>query len=115
MGCGASSRTTNTPSRAGGARPQFDVGNMFMRTQTLAPAAPYKHGSPITEGQLKHQREEFWSTRIGGNVIMWQAIQSACEAMVLGDFLLANTIVEVLLRQQLAFMLLMTLLLFPRC
>jgi hypothetical protein len=97
MGCGASSRAANPPSRGGGGamRPQFDVSNMFMRSQALTPCVPYKHGTPISEGQLKHQREEFWSTRIGGNVIMWQALQSACEAMVLGDYLLANTIVEV--------------------
>jgi hypothetical protein len=67
---------------------------MYSRTQALTPCPPYKHGTPITEGQLKHQREEFWSTRIGGNAIMWQAIQTACEAMIVGDFLLANAIVE---------------------
>lgn len=96
MGCGASSRASNpSPQSITNPRAQFDVNNMFVRTQALTAPAPYRHGTPITHGQLKHQREEFWTTRIGGNTIMWQALQTACEAMIVGDFMLANAIVEV--------------------
>jgi len=41
------------------------------------------------------QRENFWSSRVEGNVHMWQNILSAAEALASDDLMLANAILEV--------------------
>lgn len=40
-------------------------------------------------------REDFWSSRVEGNVHMWQNIRSAAEALASDDVMLANAILEV--------------------
>jgi crotonobetainyl-CoA:carnitine CoA-transferase CaiB-like acyl-CoA transferase len=73
----------------------------------------YKNGGPITlvrsknmfshynliffeyKAELKSQRAEYWATRTEGNSNMWQAIQSAAEAVLANDLALANVILEV--------------------
>ncbi len=42
------------------------------------------------------QRDDFWSSRVEGNVHMWQNIRSAAEALASDDVMLANAILEVL-------------------
>lgn len=39
-------------------------------------------------------REDFWSSRVEGNVHMWQNIRSAAEALASDDVMLANAILE---------------------
>lgn len=40
-------------------------------------------------------RNDFWSSRVEGNIHMWQNIRSAAEALVSNDLMLANAILEV--------------------
>lgn len=94
MGCGASSGNRDVPRPVAPFR--FDDGQMgnFRRTIPLTAVEKFNHGAPITKNQIAFQREEYWSTRIGGNVIMWQAIRTASDAMLQNDSALANAIIE---------------------
>lgn len=40
-------------------------------------------------------RNDFWSSRVEGNMHMWQNIRSAADALVSNDLMLANAILEV--------------------
>lgn len=44
--------------------------------------------------ELTNQRTEYWATRTEGNSHMWNAIQSAADAVLLDDLALANAILE---------------------
>lgn len=94
MGCGASSGSREVSRPVAPFR--FDDGQMgnFRRTIPLTAVDKFNHGAPITKNQIAFQREEYWSTRIGGNIIMWQAIKTASEAMIQNDSALANAIIE---------------------
>lgn len=46
------------------------------------------------QGQINQQRQEFWTTRVDGNALMWQAIRSAAEALIANDVGLASAILE---------------------
>jgi hypothetical protein len=49
------------------------------------------------KGDLENRRREFWTTRTGGNQLMWSTIRCACEAVLADDILLANAILEVII------------------
>lgn len=100
MGCGASASPANNQIR------ELDAQNSNMQNHaTLGSASslpsqpvvlpgPFRLGSPVNTAQLKQMRDEFWSTRVGGSPLMWQALRSSSEAMLAGDAALANAILE---------------------
>jgi len=105
MGCGASNTATatsgvrnqnpnNTP--AGRSQSSTNQQNNVPRIvhKPLSQPKNYRHGSPITQGDINNQRNEFWSTRTEGNAHMWQAIRSAAEGLLTQDLPLANAILE---------------------
>jgi hypothetical protein len=52
-------------------------------------------GSGVTEGRLAQMREEYWDTaRVEGNTMIWEALKVAAEAMLEGNYALAQTILE---------------------
>jgi len=102
MGCGASVSepvnnqvitTANTSSRpAVGRQPQI-----HRRHAPLTPASiqgSYSHGRRITAQQLEQERNQFWESRVGGSIEMWQALRTCAEACHQGDLQLANAILE---------------------
>lgn len=48
----------------------------------------------VSQRELHTLREDFWSSRSEGEPVVWQSIKSACEALLEGDFDLANAIIE---------------------
>mmetsp|Transcript_7906 Transcript_7906/g.7065 ORF Transcript_7906/g.7065 Transcript_7906/m.7065 type:complete len:250 (-) Transcript_7906:125-874(-) len=97
MGCGAS----NVPDRNRNI-PNIQIQRQVVRTRNttnqrfraLELPSPYKYGRMIQKDELDRLREEYWSTRVEGNGIMWQALRSASEALIIGDLSLANAIIE---------------------
>jgi len=93
MGCGASSRNgnndnnNNTPIISGAAARSAP-------SRPINSVPPFRHGSPITQGDLQNMRSEFWGSRVDGNANMWGAIRSAADALINQDFALANAIVD---------------------
>lgn len=57
-------------------------------------SSPYAYGKSITSEQLTMLRDEFWNTRVGGDINMWQALRSASEAVISNDMELARAILE---------------------
>lgn len=103
MGCGASNAATSVATNTPSNNPSNNRGTGSSRQHSVPPlqaslplvkAKNYRHGAPITQGELNNQRSEFWSTRTEGNTIMWQSIRSAAEAMLNNDLTLANAILE---------------------
>ena len=102
MGCGSSTTATsavqqpssnnNRQPRSVPSRPPIPQ----LAHLPLTPTRPYRHGAPITSGELNNQRNEFWGTRTEGNAHMWQSIRSAAEALLSNDLPLANAILEVI-------------------
>lgn len=93
MGCGASSRSGNNE----------NINNMPIAARAPGRSAPsrsinsvpqYRHGSPITQGDLQNLRNDFWGSRVDGNANMWGALRSASDALLNQDFVLANAIVD---------------------
>ena len=73
------------------------IGNQYpaCHASSLRPSpTPYIYGKPITRDQLEKLRMEFWSTRVGGDVNMWQALRSACDALLNNDIQLARVVLE---------------------
>lgn len=103
MGCGASNATETNPHRSHGhtnnssgrvpALTQF-VGENRPPSKRVTTPPPYKYGKSLTQHELERVREEFWSTRVEGNNLMWQALQSASDAILSKDLDLANAILE---------------------
>ena len=58
------------------------------------PSTQYSYGKAITVEQLDKLRLEFWSTRVGGDVNMWQALKSASEALISNDIDMARAILS---------------------
>lgn len=108
MGCGASHsnnpvpnvRSTsplgnnNHPMSSPPRRAPPTAMNTPMASQPVSLPRPYRHGAPITQGEINNMRTEFWQTRTGGNQQMWQTIRSACDALVDQDVALTNAILE---------------------
>lgn len=61
-------------------------------TKKVRKPKPWKHPQPITIGQLRQMRDEFWDTapHYGGQKEIWDALRVAAESEVA----LAQTIVE---------------------
>ncbi|OQR71328.1 ubiquitin domain-containing protein 1-like [Tropilaelaps mercedesae] len=98
MGSCLSSRERSRPSSA-----DFQVGsvqlsaismgkNQALRNEPLK----WKSEAPITEGQLRSQRAEFWDTApaFEGRREIWDALRAASVAAEGGDYALAQAIVD---------------------
>eukprot|EP01036_Dinobryon_divergens_P033658 gene33658-43499_t len=104
MGCGASNSATSAVSSTPNLNnPNINTanrnaaGNTYTRrlgSRPVIQSKSYRHGSTITQSELNNQRTEFWATRTDGNTHMWQAIQSAADAVLSSDLRLANAILE---------------------
>lgn len=97
MGCGASSSVSSasSPAATGSAGPSNRGRQPPLVAKPLVKAQPFRHGSPMTQGELNNLRNDFWSSRVEGNTHMWQALRTAAEAMLGDDLLLANAVMEV--------------------
>ena len=56
----------------------------------------WKSDIPLTDGQLKSKRDEFWDTApaFEGKVEIWNALKAAAEAAEADDFDLAQAILD---------------------
>jgi hypothetical protein len=68
--------------------------NTPMASQPVTLPRPFRHGAPITQGDLNNMRTEFWTSRVDGNHQMWQTLRSACDALLEEDLGLANAILD---------------------
>ncbi|KAK3095298.1 hypothetical protein FSP39_012949 [Pinctada imbricata] len=67
------------------------------RNQPLKPEKPkWKSELPLTEGQLRSKRDEFWDTApaFEGRKEIWDALKAAAYALETGDHSLAQAIVD---------------------
>ncbi|CAE1299856.1 Ubiquitin domain-containing protein 2,Ubiquitin domain-containing protein 1 [Acanthosepion pharaonis] len=67
------------------------------RNQPLKPEKPkWKSDVPLTEGQLRSKRDEFWDTApaFEGRKEIWDALKAAAYALETGDHSLAQAIVD---------------------
>ncbi|CAH1783559.1 unnamed protein product [Owenia fusiformis] len=67
------------------------------RNQPLKPEKPkWKSDIPLTEGQLRSKRDEFWDTSpaFEGRKEIWDALKAAAYALETGDHTLAQAIVD---------------------
>mmetsp|Transcript_95 Transcript_95/g.139 ORF Transcript_95/g.139 Transcript_95/m.139 type:complete len:247 (+) Transcript_95:163-903(+) len=99
MGCGASNTAANVVSNSSPPVNTTISSNQHQHggrgtSRPVIKSKSYKHGSPITLAELTNQRTEYWATRTEGNSHMWNAIQSAADAVLLDDLTLANAILE---------------------
>lgn len=63
----------------------------------MRPEKPkWKSDIPITEGQLRSRRDEFWDTApaFEGHREIWDALKAAAHAMESGDHQLAQAIID---------------------
>lgn len=89
------SRTASTSSRrqtSGGSLNQFNRRHVPLTVSSTQ--GSYTHGRPINPQQLEEERRQFWETRVGGDVNMWNSLRTAAEACLSGDLPLANAILE---------------------
>lgn len=105
MGCGVSSSHVDaeaTPSPAGmpvmssvsmgGAvrrSPRANGANLPLTVPTTC-----VFGSKITMAGLADARKQYWETRVGGHMPIWQALQAASEAILAKDIQFATTLLE---------------------
>ena len=56
----------------------------------------WKSDNPLTEGQLRSKRDEFWDTApaFDGRKEIWDALRAACNAIEQDDFELAQAIID---------------------
>ena len=67
------------------------------RNQPLRPEKPkWKSDVPLTEGQLRSKRDEFWDTApaFEGRKEIWDALKAAAYALETGDHTLAQAIID---------------------
>ena len=67
------------------------------RNQPLKPEKPkWKSDVPLTEGQLRSKRDEFWDTApaFEGRKEIWDALKGAAYALETGDHQLAQAIID---------------------
>ncbi|KAK0044149.1 ubiquitin domain-containing protein 2 [Biomphalaria pfeifferi] len=96
-GCIGSQRDNGPPSGE-----SSDVTGMVQhvsvgRNQPLKPEKPkWKSDVPLTEGQLRSKRDEFWDTApaFDGRKEIWDALKAASYALETGDHALAQAIVD---------------------
>ncbi|XP_070539632.1 ubiquitin domain-containing protein 2-like [Ptychodera flava] len=96
MGCVSSSQD-----RSDGGVDSSDnavVGSMPLgRNQPLKPEKPkWKSDVPLTDGQLRSKRDEFWDTApaFEGRKEIWDALKAAAQALEGGDHALAQAIID---------------------
>jgi hypothetical protein len=96
-GCIGSQRDNGPPSGE-----SSDVTGMVQhvsigRNQPLKPEKPkWKSDVPLTDGQLRSKRDEFWDTApaFDGRKEIWDALKAASYALETGDHALAQAIVD---------------------
>ena len=67
------------------------------RNQPLNPDKPkWKSDVPLTEGQLRSKRDEFWDTApaFEGRKEIWDALKEAAYQLEAGDYALAQAIID---------------------
>lgn len=67
------------------------------RNQPLKPESPkWKSDIPLTKGQLKSKRDEFWETApaFEGRKEIWDALRGAAQELENGEHALAQAIVD---------------------
>ena len=67
------------------------------RNQPLKPESPkWKSDVPLTDGQLRSKRDEFWETAPAyeGRKEIWDGLRGAAQAMEAGDHVLAQAIID---------------------
>ncbi|XP_064600098.1 ubiquitin domain-containing protein 1-like isoform X1 [Liolophura sinensis] len=88
-GCIGAHRDGNSPSG--------ESSDVTGRNQPLKPEKPkWKSDVPLTEGQLRSKRDEFWDTApaFEGRKEIWDALKAAAYALETGDHSLAQAIVD---------------------
>lgn len=93
MGGCLGSHRENGPS----SRESSDVAVSIGRNQPLRPEKPkWKSDVPLTEGQLRSKRDEFWDTApaFEGRKEIWDALKAAAYALETGDHTLAQAIID---------------------
>lgn len=79
-------------------RESSDVAGISIgRNQPLRPEKPkWKSDVPLTEGQLRSKRDEFWDTApaFEGRKEIWDALKAAAYALETGDHTLAQAIID---------------------
>ncbi|XP_045188983.1 ubiquitin domain-containing protein 1-like [Mercenaria mercenaria] len=79
-------------------RESSDVAGISLgRNQPLRPERPkWKSDVPLTEGQLRSKRDEFWDTApaFEGRKEIWDALKAAAYALETGDHALAQAIID---------------------
>lgn len=79
-------------------RESSDVAGISIgRNQPLRPEKPkWKSDVPLTEGQLRSKRDEFWDTApaFEGRKEIWDALKAAAYALETGDHALAQAIID---------------------
>lgn len=94
MGGCLGSHRDNGPS----SRESSDVAGISIgRNQPLRPEKPkWKSDVPLTEGQLRSKRDEFWDTApaFEGRKEIWDALKAAAYALETGDHSLAQAIID---------------------
>ncbi|WAR22376.1 UBTD2-like protein [Mya arenaria] len=92
-GCLGSNRHRDHSSRE-----SSDVAGISLgRNQPLRPEKPkWKSDVPLTEGQLRSKRDEFWDTApaFEGRKEIWDALKAAAYALETGDHALAQAIID---------------------
>ncbi|PVD30663.1 hypothetical protein C0Q70_09936 [Pomacea canaliculata] len=91
-GCVGTHRENNPPSGE-----SSDVTVSVGRNQPLKAEKPkWKSDHPLTEGQLRSKRDEFWDTApaFEGRKEIWDALKAAAYALETGDHGLAQAIVD---------------------
>ncbi|KAL3863330.1 hypothetical protein ACJMK2_005091 [Sinanodonta woodiana] len=74
-----------------------DLAVSIGRNQPLKPEKPkWKSDVPLTEGQLRSKRDEFWDTApaFEGRKEIWDALKAAAYALETGDHSLAQAIID---------------------
>ncbi|KAK2167253.1 hypothetical protein NP493_1283g00026 [Ridgeia piscesae] len=81
-----------------GSSPNGDSSDVSIgRNQPLNPDKPkWKSDVPLTEGQLRSKRDEFWDTApaFEGRKEIWDALKEAAYQLEAGDYALAQAIVD---------------------
>lgn len=92
-GCLGSHRHRDPSSRESSDVAGISIG----RNQPLRPERPkWKSDVPLTDGQLRSKRDEFWDTApaFEGRKEIWDALKAAAYALETGDHALAQAIID---------------------
>ena len=98
MGCGSSSSGNVLENNHHGPynSQSSHSSNIISRFQSL-PVNVVDRSPPSTpeeESQLILMRNEYWASRVEGNVNMWVSIRAACDSLLNNDEIFANAILQ---------------------